>query len=59
MATKTKILVGYPKSVLDEFNTSDDFDSLLDKECHESNLDKQMQLKNDVEAISLCPIQFI
>ena len=30
MATKTQMLVGYPKSVLDEFNTSDDFDSLSD-----------------------------
>ena len=37
MATKTHMLVGYPKSLLDEFNTSDDFDSLSDKECHESN----------------------
>jgi len=31
MATKMEMSMGYPKSVLDEFNSSDDFDSLLDK----------------------------
>ena len=52
------MLVRYPKSVLDEFNISDDFDSLLDKECHESNSNKHKQLKNEGEAISFCPSQF-
>ena len=46
MATKTRMSVGSPKSMLDEFNTSDDFDSLSDKECHNSNSNKQKQLKN-------------
>ena len=59
MATKTQMLVGYPKYVLDEFNISDDFDSLSDKECHESNSNKQKQLKNEGEAISFCPSQFL
>ena len=58
MATKTQMLVGYPKSVLDEFNTSDDFDSLSDKECHKSNSNKQKQLKNEVEVVAFCPSQF-
>jgi len=28
------------KSMFDEFNTNDDFDSLSDKECHKSNSNK-------------------
>jgi len=59
MATKMQMLMGYPKSVLDEFNTSDDFGSLSDKECHESNSNKQKQLKNEGEAITFCPSKFI
>lgn len=47
--------VGSPKSVLDESNTSDDSDSLSDKECHKSNSNKQKQLKNEGEAIAFCP----
>lgn len=40
MATKTQMSVGYPKSMLDDFNNSDDFDCLSDKECHKSNSNK-------------------
>lgn len=53
--TAKQISVGSPKSVLDESNTSDDSDSLSDKECHKSNSNKQKQKKNEDEAIAVCP----
>ncbi len=59
MTTKMQMLVGYPKSVLNEFNTSDYFYSLSNKECHESNSNKQKQLKNEGEAIAFCQSQFL
>lgn len=55
MSTETQMSVGSPKSVLDEFNTSDDSDSLSEKECHKSNSNKQKQLKNEGEGIAFCP----
>ena len=35
-----QISVGSPKSVLDESNASEDYDSLSNKECHKSNFNK-------------------
>lgn len=52
MATEKQMSVRSPKSVLDESNTSDDSDSLSDKECHKSNSNKQKQLRNEGEAIA-------
>ena len=37
METGTQMLVGSPKPVLDEFNTSDDYDSFSDKKFQKSN----------------------
>lgn len=48
----SKVRVGW-------FNNSDDLDSFLDKECHESNSNKKNQLKNEGEAIAFCPSQFL
>lgn len=57
MATKTQMSMGYTKSVLDEFNPIDDFDSLSNKECHKSNSNKQKQLNNEGEPSAFCPSQ--
>ena len=53
-----QMLVGYSKSMLDEFNTNADFDSLSDKKFHKSNSNKQKQFKNEGEAIAFCPSPF-